>query len=52
MQTKNGGVTIMTEKQNPKHPVPQPKPAAPQPPPADLDEYIFRHEGGWQISDR
>jgi len=29
-----------------------PQPAAPETAPADLDEYIFRHEGGWLISDR
>ena len=40
----------MTQKQTPQPHPPQPKP--PQPPPADLDEYIFRHEGGWRISER
>lgn len=42
----------MVKKQNPQNPDTQPRPPQPKPPPADLDEYIFRHEGGWRISDR
>lgn len=42
----------MPEKQDSPKTALQPKPAQPKPPPADLDEYIFRHEGGWRISER
>ena len=43
----------MTEKQDPRTLAAPSKPA-PQapPPPADLDEYIFRQEGVWRISER
>ena len=42
----------MTEKQDPRTLAAPSKPAPQVPPPADLDEYIFRQEGGWRISER